>query len=709
MIKRSAGIGTILLIGLVVQTAAQLLPVENFNVNSGLSQSQVTSITQDIRNYLWIGTAAGLNRFDGVHFTTFSKKDGINSNSITALYCSHKGDIWIGTTKGLSKYDGYRFENLQTPEENQFVSFDAIAEDASGNIYAYSSWQGIFIVKGGKVMRMNTPEKNKTPTCIYSNSKNQLWVYINGAGFYTLLNERWTKKPDISGLQKHEFIRQMVEGKDSYYAITNQRDLLKIRDGQVVQRKKNTGFFLNACVDDGTNLWVASSKGIIVLDGNDLSFKKEINARNGLSDNLIHTIYKDADNNFWIGADGDGLFKYCGGPFVRYDKNTGLAGNIVMGFSKTADGNILLGTREGGLQLFDYQKKTFRSIHYRSHSTYGINCMGSDGRGTVYIGTMDNRLLKINGEQVSELSLEKKYRPGIYTIKSYGHRILVHTTMGGYWIDGATVTKMQGVTGLVNSIELNAEEILMAGDNGIYAYSLRKNNFKKLYIQGIADDINISCFARLNNYIVIGSFGEGLFFWDPVANRVLSCNRDDGLKDNNVFALMKDTAGNLWVGTSSGMQLVRLDDQQKSFYVKQFNIGDGYEPSETNLNAMLEDSEHNVWVGTTKGVFIYHSFPEKEHSLRPPVVVLESVDYPGFKTATQGSFSAWEHLPVDPQIAFANNSISFNFKGICLRDPASLLYSYQLEGYDAGFSPLRSETTLNYKNLPPGQYTFKVK
>lgn len=356
---------------------------------------------------------------------------------------------------------------------------------------------------------------------------------------------------------------------------------------------------------------MASSKGIIVLDGGDLSFKKEINARNGLSDNMIHTIYKDADNNFWIGSDGDGLFKYCEGPFVKYDKNTGLAGNIVMGFSKTKEGSILLGTREGGLQQYDRQTKTFHRIDYARHSSYGINCMGSDGRGTIYIGTTDNRLLQINAGRVAEIPLEKKYRPGIYTIKPYGNRVLVHTTMGGYWIDGVTATKFEGTTGLVNSIELDDDAILLAGDNGMYRYSRRKHDFKKLYIQGIDDDITISCFERTGNYIVIGSFGDGLFFWDPVANKVLPCSRDNGLKDNNVFTLMKDSGGKLWVGTSSGMQWVRLNDNLKSFDVKQFNISDGYEPSETNLNAILEDGEQNVWIGTTKGAFIYNPLPEK--------------------------------------------------------------------------------------------------
>lgn len=710
MIKSFATTAAVFMICLVLQTVcAQRLPIENFNVDNGLSQSQVTCITQDIRNYLWIGTIAGLNRFDGVRFKTFSKSDGINSNNIMALYSSRKGDIWIATAKGLSKYNGYRFENLQTTEMHRTVRFNAIAEDASGNIYACSIWQGLFMVKGRKLIKLPPPEEGKNPTCMYTDRKNGLWVYINGSGFYRLLNEKWTKMFELSGLRNQELIRQMTEGKDCYYAITNQQAVLKIEDGRIVQRKEYKAFFLNMCLNDGNNLWVASSKGIAVFDDDDLAVKKNINALSGLSDNMIHTIYKDIDGNFWIGSDGDGLFKYCSGSFVKYDKNTGLTGNVVMGLSKAADGSILLGTREGGIQRYDSKNKTFRRIDYTRYSTNGINCMGADARGTIYIATTDNRLLKITGSRVSEIMLEKKYHPAIYTIKAYDDKVLVHTTMGGYWLGGNKATKIDGASGLINSIRLNQDELLTAGDNGMAVYSMKKKKFKKLYIQGVDDDINVSCFERLNNYIVIGTFDEGLFFWDPVTNKVLSCNRDNGLKDNTVFALMKDSRGNLWTGTSSGMQWVQFNAVLKIFYVKQFNIGDGYEPSETNLNAIIEDPEHNVWMGTTKGVFLYNPVLDKKRDSGRPVVVIEAVDYPEFKKTTTDSFSAWEHLPLHPQIAFGNNSISFSFKGIYLRDPAALLYSYQLDGYDAAFSPLRTETTLNYKSLPPGQYIFKVK
>ncbi|HMR85178.1 MAG TPA: two-component regulator propeller domain-containing protein, partial [Niabella sp.] len=92
---------------LPVYIHGQRLPFENFNVEKGLSQSQVTSITQDIRNYLWVGTIGGLNRFDGTRFKTFSKQDGLSSSYISCLYTSKKGDIWIGTTRGISYYNGH--------------------------------------------------------------------------------------------------------------------------------------------------------------------------------------------------------------------------------------------------------------------------------------------------------------------------------------------------------------------------------------------------------------------------------------------------------------------------------------------------------------------------------------------------------------------------------------------------------------------------
>ncbi|WP_018628861.1 ligand-binding sensor domain-containing protein [Niabella aurantiaca] len=685
----------------------QRLPIENFNVDKGLSQSQVTSIVQDQQHYLWVGTIAGLNRFDGMHFETFSKKDGIRSNTITALYCSRGGAIWVGTSKGLSCYNGHRFENLALPAQDSHLNFRTITEDTSGTVYAHDPRNGIFVVKGTKIVKQTTPAENNAVTCLYRTAAGKVWAYIDQHGFYQLQNGQWTRGFKIPGLEQQEYVRLMTEGNGFYYAVTNKSTLLKIQNGVVVRRKKLQGAFRSAGMDRGNTLWLASAKGVLVVDAADLSVANRMNAANGLSDNMIHTIYKDTDQHLWIGSDGDGLFKYCGGAFIRYDKNTGLTGNVLMGFARAVDGRLWMGTREGKLLRFDPAKKTFTSTDYSEFSTYGINCLGADASGNIYAGTMDSRLLKIRGGHISEIILDRKHRPGIYTIRAYNNKVLVHTMEGGYWLEGDHVQKIRGLRSLVNSIQLSKDAFLMGSDQGLFFYS-PGGAPKKLNIAGL-DGVNISCFERYRHYIVIGSFDEGLFFWDQKTNQVIPCSKEQGLADNNIFALMNDSRGNLWAGSSSGVQEVAFNPATAGFHVKQYTVADGYDPSETNLNAMIEDQEHQIWIGTTKGAFRYNPADDKSRETGKPVTVMESVSFPGMQELRINSLPAREHLPADPAIAYTSNSISFSFKGIYLRDPASLLYAYQLAGYDTAFSPLQKETVLNYKNLPPGRYVFKVR
>ncbi|WP_300601890.1 sensor histidine kinase [Niabella sp.] len=690
-------------------TQAQRLPIENFTVEKGLSQSQVTCITQDVRNYLWVGTIAGLNRFDGVHFKTFSKKDGMHSNVIVALYSSSRGDVWISTAKGLSRYDGYGFRNLKIPQQKADYDFSVITEDATGNIYTYDLWNGLFVIKGQSLEKIPFPPEGKSPTCFYRDQKKRLWVYIYQQGFYELLNGNWTKIIGVPGLMPREFVRSMTESHGIYYAVTNKGTLLKIQEEKIVARKQYAGTFTSINIDEDRTLWLATAHGALLIDSRTLLLKQELNALNGLSDNRVHLIFKDAAHNLWIGTDGDGLFKYSGGPFIRYDKNNGLIGNVVMGFAKDKNGDLFAGTREGALLKYNAAKKTFQSIDPLKKKTGGVNCLGSDPRGNIYVGTMENRLLKISNGHVSEILLEKEYRPGIFTIKAYGNKVCVLTTAGSYWIEGNGAKKISGIKGAVNAIALDSNDILAGGSKGFFIYSCKDTAAAKpIHIPGL-EDVNASCFERVGRYIVIGSFDEGLFFWDRALNKTLTCNRDNGLADNNIFAIMKDSRDNLWVGTSSGVQQVRLNSANNTFEVRPFNIADGYEPSETNLNAIIEGDDQTIWIGTTKGAFLYDPASDIKKPEGAPVTVIESVDYPGFRNAKEQPLSAWEHLPRHPKIAFANNSISFSFKGIYLRDPASLLYTYKLEGYDTAFSPLQHETSLNYMGLPPGRYIFKVK
>jgi signal transduction histidine kinase len=94
-----------------------------------------------------------------------------------------------------------------------------------------------------------------------------------------------------------------------------------------------------------------------------------------------------------------------------------------------------------------------------------------------------------------------------------------------------------------------------------------------------------------------------------------------------------------------------------------------------------------------------------------PFTVIQRVSSPGLgnDSLSAGSVFPWYHLPVSPKLSYRNNSISFVVKGIYLKDPDAVLYSYQLAGYDTGFSVPASQSFFNFQNLEPGHYIFRVR
>ena len=79
----------------------------NYNINNGLSQSNVNTIIQDDNSGLWIGTQDGLNRFDGKTFEIFNPDEtkGIESPFIRVSAKTKDGKIWFGTRNGLTVFD----------------------------------------------------------------------------------------------------------------------------------------------------------------------------------------------------------------------------------------------------------------------------------------------------------------------------------------------------------------------------------------------------------------------------------------------------------------------------------------------------------------------------------------------------------------------------------------------------------------------------
>ena len=128
------------------------LNLKRYTVKEGLVQSQVLSIIQSPDGYLWVGTAAGLSRFDGKKFVTYFRRDGLGGNTIRCSMLDKEGNIWFGHYSGkLTKYNWKTKKfTIVSPAKDFVFRIMAITEDSDGNIWVGTNSNGIYLFSDGK-------------------------------------------------------------------------------------------------------------------------------------------------------------------------------------------------------------------------------------------------------------------------------------------------------------------------------------------------------------------------------------------------------------------------------------------------------------------------------------------------------------------------------------------------------------------------------
>ncbi|MCH8318787.1 MAG: hypothetical protein IIA88_09895 [Bacteroidetes bacterium] len=131
----------------IVMPAGILYNFTNYNIEEGLLQSQVRSIYEDSKGYLWFSTYGGVCKYDGETFTYFSTKEGLSNNTVWSILEDKSGNLWFGTDGGgVNKYDGETFTHFTTKEGLSDNKVMGLLEDNKGNIWIGTYGGGISIL-----------------------------------------------------------------------------------------------------------------------------------------------------------------------------------------------------------------------------------------------------------------------------------------------------------------------------------------------------------------------------------------------------------------------------------------------------------------------------------------------------------------------------------------------------------------------------------
>ncbi len=613
----------ILLLGLLF-SHSQLTGQENrfvfshINVNDGLSQNQINCIYRDMNGFIWFGTNAGLNRFDGSNIELFTNEKSVNGsirdNTINAIAEDKKGNLWIGTGKGVSvlNIQTYQFKDFEYSSLSPFSCGDiyyvnALSSDSEGNIWIGTN-NGIFYndIQSDLIQRILIDETNcnspiNSITSIVNDQLGNIWLSTKN-GYIIKYNIRNKTKekiriPDESNSLSNSLTRLFVD-RDNDLWVGNLYSLhlfeTKTNDWNKKFRKKFDGFegLKRVCAvsqnKDGL-IWAATDGGgafIIDKRGQSITnIKHQAFDDQKLSSNGLNCVYCDLNGIVWIGTTKKGInyYKKDINKFRIYKNLSGddnsLSHNDVNAMVEDQKGNIWIGTDGGGLNYLDRNNQKFTRILQNSSSK---NSLSSNIIVSLYLDHLNKLWIGTYFGGLNELDPERG------TFKVFKHLAVDSTTISDDRIYGICEDEKNNI---------------WAGTwgNGANLLNQKSNSFVRLNSKnsGLCFDMITSIY--LDKYKILWFTTEyGLSSYDRKTNAFKSfqsqTNDINSISDNNVYNCFEDSRGFFWICTKNGLNL--LNRTNNTF--RHFTTDQGL-PS-NSIHSIVEDKNRNLWISSRNGI-----------------------------------------------------------------------------------------------------------
>jgi ligand-binding sensor domain-containing protein/uncharacterized membrane protein len=203
---------------------------------------------------------------------------------------------------------------------------------------------------------------------------------------------------------------------------------------------------------------------------------------------------------------------------------------------------------------------------------------------------------------------------------------------------------------------------------------------------------------------------EGVYRYD--GKNFIRFSKADGLISDNVYIIQFDTHQNLFIGTSQGVDRldVALYNTRKEISIKHYGTEEGFLGLECNRNAGMIDFKGRIWFGTIDGVSVYDPESDLLNQIAPFTTLNKVLyNFQDFDWTPYCSGFDENGLPVNLELPYNKNHITFEFAGNSLAIPSKVRYQYKMVGIDEDWGPAMNKSEADYPVLPPGKYTFMVR
>jgi signal transduction histidine kinase/ligand-binding sensor domain-containing protein/DNA-binding response OmpR family regulator len=382
--------------------------ISTFTVRDGLPSDEVFSLAGS-HGVLWIGTHDGLSRFSGHSFTSYKVSDGLVNNYVRSLFLDASGALWIGTNGGgINKFQRGVFSTYNTGNGLASNDVSSVYVDKRGTLWAGTFGSGLNRVVGNSSTSYST--KDGLPSddvrCFFEDRAGDLWIGTGG-GLDRFSNSRLFADYDVrEGLSLPAALGVFQDSAGDMWIGTNGGGLNKFHDGKFTLLTKKNGLasdlvFSIAQTRNG-DLWVGTLKGLNRIVQGKVSL---YTTKNGLPSDVILATYTDSKDVLWLGT-RLGLSKWDNGHFTTYTTKDGLSNNFVQAIFEDHKGNLWIGTNGGGLnRLHNGQFEVFDGK--RGLSSNIITDIYQDAQDTLWIGTYRGGLNRLKDGKLTSFSIRE--------------------------------------------------------------------------------------------------------------------------------------------------------------------------------------------------------------------------------------------------------------------------------------------------------------
>ena len=683
---------------------AQIFPFKNYTAKEELNDQQITAIIKDERGLLWIGTPFGINWYDGTHFYQPEIQARTGQLYVNNFYKDRSGAIWILTFyNGLYLFNNGKFTNY-LPDSVYFSS----THNTVFNLLQYNENNYVAVTDGSlfwfdkKSFTPFDPGKilPATPVSALSGLRNGTLLLGSPKGLL-ICTIKDRKLEGFTTILKDHAISQILVRDKAIWIATN-KGLYQYSDENALMNNDYNRVYLKnmpvatVAITPGEEVWIGSDKAYKIAEQEISSYDE----KNGLPNPPAY-IYHDPAGITWF-VSTKGLSSIAYEYFKFYDLTKGLINSMTIALGVDRNNDLWLGTFDGIARKTKNGFDIFRTIN--GNKLGYTSWMLKTKSGQLLAGTsagiieLNSNSVKMKFDLVTTRSFED----------SYG-RLWLGTDDGNLYImENDSLNKIvlpNYLKDFIDAIQIDINNDLWLGYRGYGIVKYHLEGLKPVYLKefsaknGFPDlRIRSSSFDKTGN-VIFGTRTNGVYIFSVKDDRHWHINSSKGLSANWVKSISSDDENNIYLATNKGINILKNADYSKPQIIKPVLTNKG---SERSTNALLINND-TIWAGTDEGLLQY--FPEKDlpDTTHPPVyftkITVNNKPDSGFKPYSIVSHSL--------QLAHNHNIVAFEFAGVDHKKEG-LRYSYYLEGQDKEWSEATERNFVSYQ-LPPGNYTFKVK